>query len=69
MVSIDIVIDALAGAGGKATSSDLSKEIGCTQAEVARKLSILCNQGFIIKYPEEGKRGYVSIYVLTEEEK
>jgi uncharacterized membrane protein len=64
MVSIDIVIDALESSGGKATSADLSKVIGCSQAEVSRKLTILHNQGLLTKYPGEGKRGYVSIYVL-----
>ncbi len=68
MVSIEIVISALAEVGGKATSADLSELIGCAQAEVSRKLSKLCDQGFIDKFPAEGKRGYVSVYVLQSEE-
>jgi DNA-binding MarR family transcriptional regulator len=67
MVSIKLVISALLASGGQGTSSDLSELIGCAQAEVSRKLTILHNQGYLDKYPEEGKRGYISVYVLSEE--
>ncbi len=67
MVAIDIIIDALMDIGGEASSRELCKLIGCSQAEVSQKLRILHDQGYLLKYPREGLRGYVSIYVLTED--
>ena len=64
MVSIDIIIDALVEIGGEATSVDLRDLIGCRLSDVSTKLRILSDQGYLSKYPAEGKRGYVTVYVL-----
>ncbi|HKM13739.1 MAG TPA: hypothetical protein VJY42_02310 [Candidatus Methanomethylophilaceae archaeon] len=68
MVSMDIIIDALVEIGGEATSVDLRDMIGCRLSDVSTKLRILSDQGLLSKYPVEGKRGYVTVYVLNDDD-
>lgn len=68
MVSLDAIIDALEEIGGEATSSDLRDMIGCRLSEVSTKLRILLEQGYLSKYPTEGRRGYVTVYVLNDDD-
>lgn len=61
------MIEALVDLDGEGTSRDVSERIDYRQSDVCRVLSRLAKQGYLDKYPTEGRRGYITMYVLIDE--
>lgn len=65
---ISLVLEALVELDGAATTREISDRIEQRQSDVCRIMSRLAKQGYLDKSPVEGRRGYVTMYVLIDDE-
>lgn len=62
------MLEALVELDGAATTREISDRIEQRQSDVCKVMSRLTKQGYLDKFPTEGRRGYVTMYVLIDNE-